>query len=180
MTDYRPCWFKLALDKPFQVGRFHKWSESYEEFETGPGNFGAAIVEDQKGAIHLIHAELVRFSPPEPEQVREPEVYPHAGRVMTAEEQKMLKEPGFFISPPEPESMMFKPKYFRINDTWHMFLVRPDVGELFTVSEVSAPLKTTEIARACQVQWISGRVVCSQGGIPLREIKTIFEEVNSN
>lgn len=44
------------------VGRFHCWGSNYEEFESGPGNFTVAVVEDQEsGQVHLVHPEDIKF-----------------------------------------------------------------------------------------------------------------------
>lgn len=40
---------------------FHAWSTDYEEFESGPGLFPTAIVEDETGCIHSVYVENVRF-----------------------------------------------------------------------------------------------------------------------
>lgn len=42
-------------------GRFHRWGDSYEEFETGPGNFTTAIVELNDGKIVSCCAETLQF-----------------------------------------------------------------------------------------------------------------------
>ena len=42
-------------------GRFHRWGVSYEEFETGPGNFTTAIIELTDGKIVSCPAETVQF-----------------------------------------------------------------------------------------------------------------------
>jgi hypothetical protein len=43
---------------------FHGWGVNYEEFENGPGNFTAAIVEWPDGKIELVFAENVQFADP--------------------------------------------------------------------------------------------------------------------
>lgn len=42
-------------------GRFHRWGDSYEEFEAGPGNFTTAIIELDDGQIVSCAAETVKF-----------------------------------------------------------------------------------------------------------------------
>ena len=42
-------------------GMFHGWGCDYEEFESGPGNFTAAIVERCDGYVELIHPSLIVF-----------------------------------------------------------------------------------------------------------------------
>ena len=43
------------------TGWFHRWGAGYEEFETGPGNFTTAIVEDDHGKIRHCIADSVVF-----------------------------------------------------------------------------------------------------------------------
>lgn len=59
----RPCNAKVYKDGKYQnvFGWFHRWSESYEEFETGPGNFPVAIIELHDGQTVLCPAENVKF-----------------------------------------------------------------------------------------------------------------------
>ena len=45
-------------------GSFHGWFQNYEEFESGPGNYPVAIVEEPSGKIRLCHAESVTFLNP--------------------------------------------------------------------------------------------------------------------
>lgn len=47
------------------VGTFHGWGVNYEEFETGPGNFSAAIIENASGSVELVYAGHVKFLEPE-------------------------------------------------------------------------------------------------------------------
>ncbi len=56
----RTCLYKLD---EWKAGFFHQWSISYDEFESGPGQFAAAIVEDAEGRVHVIFAGDVDFSP---------------------------------------------------------------------------------------------------------------------
>ena len=52
--------------KPVYRGQFHGWGMDYEEFESGPGNHTAAIIEGPDGTIELVYPSLVCFldSPP--------------------------------------------------------------------------------------------------------------------
>lgn len=44
-----------CFEKDFEnEGLFHQWASSYEEFESGPGNFTVAIVETYDGFIHEV------------------------------------------------------------------------------------------------------------------------------
>jgi len=42
-------------------GWFHQWAVDYEEFETGPGNFTTALVEDKFGHVRHCIADSVVF-----------------------------------------------------------------------------------------------------------------------
>ncbi|MDD4390217.1 MAG: hypothetical protein PHW03_05375 [Eubacteriales bacterium] len=33
------------------TGHFHQWAPQYEEFESGPGNYTVALIEDENGQI---------------------------------------------------------------------------------------------------------------------------------
>ena len=50
---------------------FHQFGVSYEEFETGPGNFTTAIVEWPDGRVESVPAEHVRFVTPNDEKYHE-------------------------------------------------------------------------------------------------------------
>lgn len=43
------------------AGVFHGWGCEYEEFETGPGNYTVAIVEQADGIVTLVHPSLIQF-----------------------------------------------------------------------------------------------------------------------
>jgi|CXWK01.1.fsa_nt_gi hypothetical protein len=43
------------------TGVFHQWGCSYEEFESGPGNFTVAIVETKDGVIHEVLPTNLKF-----------------------------------------------------------------------------------------------------------------------
>jgi len=45
-------------------GVFHKWGCSFEEFDTGPGNFSTAIIELSDGSIKEYEPEMVEFMEP--------------------------------------------------------------------------------------------------------------------
>ena len=65
----RPCWFRIKHDSPratkkveVESGTLHAWMQSYNEFESGPGHFPAAIVEsDRDGSVHVVSALDVCF-----------------------------------------------------------------------------------------------------------------------
>jgi hypothetical protein len=42
-------------------GYFHQWGCAYEEFESGPGNYSVALVEDGCGNIHEILPSKIKF-----------------------------------------------------------------------------------------------------------------------
>lgn len=51
---------------------FHGFGSDYEEFETGAGNYSAAIVEWPNGQIELVRADRVRFVTPNAANNRQP------------------------------------------------------------------------------------------------------------
>ena len=63
VAGLRPCvgdrWEAGKKIKVF--GYFHAWKADYEEFETGPGNFTMALIEDEGGKVWSCIAESVRF-----------------------------------------------------------------------------------------------------------------------
>ena len=61
------CWYKTSIDGEWETGLFHQWSQNYEEFESGPGNFPAAIIVDATGRAHVVHAGWVSFNPERPD-----------------------------------------------------------------------------------------------------------------
>ena len=42
-------------------GYFHAWSSSYEEFESGPGQYPVGIVEKPDGEIKVVYAGNIQF-----------------------------------------------------------------------------------------------------------------------
>ncbi len=55
-------YFKGEISKePETSGIFHCWGSSYEEFETGAGNFSVALVELVDGTIEEVLPECLRF-----------------------------------------------------------------------------------------------------------------------
>jgi len=58
--------WKRLIGKPpekveAQTGVFHQWGVSYDEFETGPGNYSTAIVKLMDGSIITPAAHMVQF-----------------------------------------------------------------------------------------------------------------------
>lgn len=51
------CWSKDYIEK----GIFHCWGVSYEEFESGPGNYTVAIVELPDGTIKEVLPSNLKF-----------------------------------------------------------------------------------------------------------------------
>ena len=54
------CWSEDYTE----TGIFHQWAASYEEFETGAGNFTVAIVEMSDGTIGEILPSNLKFVEP--------------------------------------------------------------------------------------------------------------------
>ena len=70
MTDptFRPCLVlkRARIDGTWRtvergIARFHCFGVDYEEFETGPGNYSAAVVEWPDGTVELVPAGLIKF-----------------------------------------------------------------------------------------------------------------------
>jgi hypothetical protein len=46
---------------PYAEGTFHSWGVAYTEFESGAGNYSAAIVELDDGSVEVVPAFSVKF-----------------------------------------------------------------------------------------------------------------------
>lgn len=46
------------------IGFFHKFGQSYVEFESGPGPYPIGICEDQEGQVHTCSADEIKFLDP--------------------------------------------------------------------------------------------------------------------
>jgi hypothetical protein len=106
----KTCWYKRDSKADWKTGFFHRWSQSYEEFETGPGNFPAAIIQDATDSrVHVVYAGHVSFSPdnpdPQPDTLNEAIAKYYSRR--------------------------FQPRMHRIDPDWIAFQVHPELVELF-------------------------------------------------
>lgn len=54
-------YYKAGGYHDFQVGQFHQWGSSYEEFENGAGNYSVAIVELPDGTVVMPVADDICF-----------------------------------------------------------------------------------------------------------------------
>jgi len=62
------CWYKHKPSDEWKTGFFLIWSQDHVEFESGPGNFPVAVVEDAVSSrVHVVRADLVSFTPGDPE-----------------------------------------------------------------------------------------------------------------
>jgi hypothetical protein len=43
------------------VAVFHQFGVDYEEFESGPGSYSAALVEWPDGTVEIVRADRIRF-----------------------------------------------------------------------------------------------------------------------
>jgi len=50
------CWSDFIHE-----GLFHQWGCSYEEFESGPGNFSIGIIELPDGTIETVYPSNLKF-----------------------------------------------------------------------------------------------------------------------
>jgi len=55
-----------AKTKLVGTGFFRGWGMGYEEFETGPGNYSTAIVENSKGEVSNVYVGCIQFTDIEP------------------------------------------------------------------------------------------------------------------
>jgi hypothetical protein len=46
---------------PSRCAVFHCWGVSFDEFESGPGNYSTAIVEFPDGSIEAIYPHQIKF-----------------------------------------------------------------------------------------------------------------------
>lgn len=63
VSGLRKCSAKYWEDRTIHciTGWFHQWASDYEEFETGPGNFTTALVEDENGVVRHCLADGLVF-----------------------------------------------------------------------------------------------------------------------
>lgn len=63
-ANLRPCIYEDSK-KPelgWQPGLFHQFSQDFEEFENGPGNYPVALVETGCGQIKIVYAHQIKFT----------------------------------------------------------------------------------------------------------------------
>lgn len=56
-TGGRQIWVREVIGQAL----FHQFGVDYEEFEAGPGNFTAAVIEWPEGQVELVRADRIRF-----------------------------------------------------------------------------------------------------------------------
>jgi len=67
-SDIIRCWYKHTPQDEWKTGFFLIWSQDHVEFESGPGNFPVAVVEDAVSSrVHVVHASLISFNLDDPE-----------------------------------------------------------------------------------------------------------------
>jgi hypothetical protein len=54
-------WDEIKREYAYTEGAFHQWAAKYDEFESGPGNFTVALIEDVEGNIRECDPHTVRF-----------------------------------------------------------------------------------------------------------------------
>lgn len=150
----KPCWYKSSMTAKWECGFFHQWSTFYEEFESGPGHFPAAIVEDAATEeCHVVFAGHVSFAndnPDSPVDIVEK---------MFADGYQLPSKRGLM------KQARFRPRMSWIAqfDRW-LVQVHPETIEVFT----------DNAEHVCQVRWIDGKMDYSQGGLPLAAIEAMF------
>ncbi len=72
-----PCWYKPSDEKAYKggsdsgwtTGILRAWSTDFDEYESGPGLFPVAVIEDAStGMCSSIYVTQVSFSPTRPEK----------------------------------------------------------------------------------------------------------------
>ncbi len=154
----KPCWYKCGATAKWEwkCGFFHQWSQSHEEFETGPGHFPAAIVEDAATEeCHVVFAGHVSFSNDNPDPPVEDivkKIFPDGYQLPS---QRGLTGERF-----EPRL-----KWVPLSHQW-LVQVHPETIEVFN----------SKAKYLCQVRWIGGEMDYTQGGLPLVAIEAMFKE----
>jgi hypothetical protein len=172
----KTCWYK-TIGGEWKTGFFRKWSTYYEEFESGPGPYPAAIVEDAVDSqVHMVFAGFVSFSPDHPDH---PEPLPTEEEVAATEAQDILwkstlaewmaMKNNWYVLPElkAEKPARFKPR-LRLFYPFVAVQVHPEAIEVFS----------QEYEYLCQVQWVDSRIVSPQGGLPLIALVDMFKEAN--
>ena len=154
------CWYKREACEEWKCGFFHRWSQSYEEFECGLGHFPAAIIEDAVDCeCHVVYAGHVSFSPDDPNP--KPKI--------SKEQIDKLVGDGL--------GTRFEPRLYAVGNH-RLMIAHPDCGEVFVNNQFRKINETTlPFTWLCQVRWKVGKLECNQGGLPIREFTRIFNEV---
>jgi len=88
-------------------------------------------------------------------------IYATEIRLEPPEEPKLVKAAGWY--------KRFEPRLIHFPETMQWGVqVHPEVFEMFNVAG----------QHLCQVQWIRGRIVYPQGGLPIKKLTVLFEETN--
>jgi hypothetical protein len=169
MNEITCCWYKRDATANWERGIFHQWSQSHIEFESGPGNFPAAIVQEAtNGQCHVVDAGQVSFQPGHPDAEDDNIVWDEAMEVasLKAFEEGRARPLRDFIDELKNTRYTlpnrFEPRLIKI-DNWFAVQVHPEVIELFE-----------GYVYACQVRWIDGEIDCTRGGIPADQLRLIF------
>lgn len=177
----KPCWYKR--DEKWECGFFHQWSVSYEEFDTGPGQFPAAIVEDAlTQECHVVFAGRVSFANDNPDLPAEKMfadgyqlpskrgLMREANEIVNGSVYEWIKKNR--VTPenevePQPSGRKFEPRLMWVSGfaRW-LVQVHPEVVEVFN----------NNADFLCQVKWVDGEMVYMQGGLPLAEVEGMFKE----
>lgn len=57
------CWYQTKYKDEWMPGTLRAWGTDHEEFETGPGNFPVAVVEDERTLkVEVVYAAFVCFA----------------------------------------------------------------------------------------------------------------------
>ncbi len=150
MSD-KTCWYK-TIGSGWKTGFFHQWSTYYEEFESGPGPYPAAIIEDATDSqIHVVYAGFVSFSPDAPD----------------------ASDASDDPKPSCDEESVEKPKRFEPRLVWE-----PPNSMLVQVHPETIEVFNDKFEYLCQVRWVGGWMDYYQSGLPLVALEEMFKEAN--
>ena len=146
------CWFKN--DEGWEIGKVLSWSNYIIPLRQGSHLYPNAIVRCADGSIQGRFATDIRLE--EPEEWSKPN-------------QALTKAAEEYTNRPANKSKRFRPCLKRF-DRWLAVQVHPEVIELFSESS------NENLVYQCQVSWDGSNVMCTRGGIPYHELRSMFKE----
>jgi len=152
--DPTNCWYKPDANAPWGIGFFHQWSINYEEFETGPGNYPVAIIEDAVDSqVHVVYAGHVSFSPDGPD---DPAPEPNEALDKAAKEYEAVMAAKRLL-----------PRIVSMGGRLAVQIERKTI-DIFDASH----------RHICKVNWVDGKLDSSPGWFSVETLEAMFREVN--